>query len=117
MQLAMIGLGKMGGNMVERLLRGGHAVVAYDRAADAVQRYGKLGATGATSLANVVKQLTAPRVIWIMVPAGDPVDQTIGELRPLLSEGDIIIDGGNSNFRDTMRRAAALAEHGLQYID
>jgi 6-phosphogluconate dehydrogenase len=112
MQLAMIGLGKMGGNMSERLLRGGHAVVTYDRSADVVQRYTKLGATGAGSLKEVVNKLTAPRVIWIMVPAGDPVDQTIDELRPMLSEGDIIIDGGNSNFRDTMRRARALREPG-----
>ena len=117
MQLAMIGLGKMGGNMSERLLRGGHQVVTFDRAADAVQRYTKLGATGASSLADVVKKLTAPRVIWIMVPAGDPVDQTIGELQPLLTEGDIIIDGGNSNFHDTIRRARALDEHGIQFID
>ena len=117
MQLAMIGLGKMGGNMSERLLRGGHSVVTYDRSADVVQRYAKLGATGASSLADVVKQLTAPRVIWIMVPAGDPVDQTIDELRPMLSKGDIIIDGGNSNFRDTIRRAEALRAHGIQFID
>jgi len=113
----MIGLGKMGGNMSERLLRGGHQVVTFDRAADAVQRYTKLGATGASSLADVVKKLTAPRVIWIMVPAGNPVDQTIGELQPLLTEGDIIIDGGNSNFHDTIRRARALDEHGIQFID
>jgi 6-phosphogluconate dehydrogenase len=117
MQLAMIGLGKMGGNMSERLLRGGHDVVTYDRSADVVKKYTKLGAKGATSLADVVKKLKAPRVIWIMVPAGDPVDQTIEELRPLLGDGDIIIDGGNSNFHDTMRRAKALAEHGIQLID
>jgi 6-phosphogluconate dehydrogenase len=117
MQLAMIGLGKMGGNMTERLLRGGHTVVTFDRSADAVQKYAKLGATGAGSLAEVVRKLAAPRVVWIMVPAGDPVDQTIAELRPLLGEGDIIIDGGNSNFHDTIRRARALSEAGLQYID
>lgn len=117
MQLAMIGLGKMGGNMSERLLRGGHDVVTYDRSVEAVQRYAKLGATGASSVADVVKKLTAPRVIWIMVPAGDPVDQTIAELQPLLSEGDILIDGGNSNFHDTLRRARALEQHGIQFID
>ena len=117
MQLAMIGLGKMGGNMSERLLRGGHQVVTYDRSAEAVQRYAKLGATGAGSLSEVVKKLAAPRVIWIMVPAGDPVDQTIDELRPMLSDGDVIIDGGNSNFRDTIRRANALREQGIQFID
>jgi 6-phosphogluconate dehydrogenase len=117
MQLAMIGLGKMGGNMSERLLRGGHEVVTFDRSAEAVQKYTKLGATGASSLADVVKKLKAPRIVWIMVPAGDPVDMTIAELRPMLSEGDIIIDGGNSNFHDTMRRAKSLAEHGIQFID
>jgi 6-phosphogluconate dehydrogenase len=117
MQLAMIGLGKMGGNMSDRLLRGGHAVVTYDRSAEVVERYAKLGATGAASLADVVKKLAAPRIVWIMVPAGDPVDQTIDQLVPLLKEGDIIIDGGNSNFRDTIRRAAALSERGIQFID
>lgn len=117
MQLAMIGLGRMGGNMTERLMRGGHRVVAYDRGADVVQKYAKLGASPASSLVDVVKQLSAPRIVWIMVPAGDPVDQTIGELRPLLSEGDIIIDGGNSNFHDTMRRARDLETHGIQLID
>jgi 6-phosphogluconate dehydrogenase len=117
MQLAMIGLGKMGGNMTERLLRGGHSVVAFDRGADVVQKYAKLGAAGATSLADVVKRLEAPRVVWIMVPAGDPVDQTIAELQPLLGDGDIVIDGGNSNFHDTMRRGRALAAHGIQFID
>jgi 6-phosphogluconate dehydrogenase len=117
MQLAMIGLGKMGGNMTERLLRGGHNVVALDHHPENVQKYAKLGATGASSLADAIKRLKAPRVVWIMVPAGDPVDQTIGELRPMLAHGDIIIDGGNSNFHDTMRRAKALREHGIDYID
>jgi len=113
----MIGLGKMGGNMTERLLRGGHEVVTYDRSTEAVQKYAKLGATAAGSLADVVKKLSAPRVVWIMVPAGDPVDQTIAELRPLLGDGDIVIDGGNSNFHDTIRRATTLREAGIQYID
>jgi 6-phosphogluconate dehydrogenase len=117
MQLAMIGLGKMGGNMSERLLRGGHSVVTFDRSADAVQRYAKLGASAATSLADVVKKLTAPRIIWIMVPAGNPVDETIDELLPMLAEGDILIDGGNSNFHDTIRRAKALDTRGIHFID
>lgn len=117
MQLAMIGLGRMGGNMSERLLRGGHSVVTFDRTREAVERYAKLGATAASSLADVVKKLSTPRIIWIMVPAGDPVDETIDELLPLLSEGDILIDGGNSNFHDTMRRANALRQQGIQYID
>src|SRR5688572_21642742 len=117
MQLAMIGLGKMGGNMTERLLRGGHEVVTYDRSTEIVQKYAKLGAKAAGSLADVVKKLSAPRVVWIMVPAGDPVDQTIAELRPLLGDGDIVIDGGNSNFHDTIRRADSLRQQGIQYID
>jgi len=117
MQLAMIGLGKMGGNMTERLLRGGHEVVTYDRSTESVQKYAKLGAKAAGSLADVVKKLNAPRVVWIMVPAGDPVDQTIAELRPLLGDGDIVIDGGNSNFHDTIRRADSLRQQGIQYID
>src|SRR4051812_31688582 len=117
MQLAMIGLGKMGGNMTERLMRGGHSVVVYDRGADVVQRYAKLGGAPASSLKDVVRQLAAPRIVWIMVPSGDPVDQTIDELRPLLTEGDIIIDGGNSNFHATIRRAKSLENQGLQFID
>src|SRR6185503_17074199 len=91
--------------------------VAYDRSADIVQKYAKLGGTAAASLADVVKKLAAPRIIWIMVPAGDPVDQTIEQLRPLLAEGDVVIDGGNSNFRDTMRRATALAAAGISIVD
>src|SRR5256885_6339818 len=117
MQLAMIGLGRMGGNMTERLLRGGHSVVAYARDVDSVQRYSKLGAVGAASLTDVAKKLTAPRIVWIMVPAGDPTDQVIHDLQPTLSEGDIVIDGGNSNFRDTMRRRRELETRGIQFID
>src|SRR5262245_2100372 len=98
MQLAMIGLCRMGGKMVERLMRHGHKLVAFDFNAEAVAKYQKLGATPAGDLAAVVKALSAPRVIWIMVPAGKPVDDTIATLEPMLSPGDIIIDGGNSNF-------------------
>lgn len=117
MQLAMIGLGKMGGNMTERLLRGSHSVVAFDRDAATVQKYAKLGATAATSLVDAVKKLAAPRIVWIMVPAGQPVDDTIHELLPLLTEGDVIIDGGNSNFHDTIRRSTALVTNGIALID
>jgi 6-phosphogluconate dehydrogenase len=117
MRIAMIGLGKMGGNMTERLLRNGHEVVAYDRAADVVDRYAKLGAKPASDLSGVVAQLTGPRVVWIMVPAGKPVDDTIAELSKTMTKGDIIIDGGNSNFHDTMRRAKELESRGLSYID
>jgi 6-phosphogluconate dehydrogenase len=113
----MIGLGKMGGNMTERLLRGKHSVVAFDRSADAVKKYATLGAIAASSLADAVKNLSAPRIVWIMVPAGQPVDDTIAELQPMLSDGDVIIDGGNSNFHDTMRRGTALAEKGISFID
>ena len=117
MQLAMIGLGRMGGNMVERLLRHGHELVVYDRAPDAIERYRQLGATPATDLADLVSKLAAPRAIWIMVPAGKPVDDTIETLAPLLAKGDVIIDGGNSNFHDTLRRAKALGERGIELVD
>ncbi|HEX8726756.1 MAG TPA: decarboxylating 6-phosphogluconate dehydrogenase, partial [Gemmatimonadaceae bacterium] len=113
----MIGLGRMGGNMVERLIRGRHGVVVYDRSADAVQKTAKLGATPARDLADLCAQLKAPRVVWIMVPAGAPVDETIDALTAHLTEGDVIIDGGNSNFKDSMRRAAALAERKIEFID
>src|SRR6185295_364183 len=117
MQLAMIGLGRMGGNMVERLMRHGHQLVAFDRTAETVAKYEKLGATPASDLAKVVQSLETPRIIWIMVPAGDPVDQTIATLKPLLSAGDIIIDGGNSNFHDTIRRGRELVESKIELID
>jgi 6-phosphogluconate dehydrogenase len=113
----MIGLGKMGGNMTERLLRGGHRVVAYDRNLEAVQAASAAGAVGVESLEALVQQLSTPRVIWIMVPAGAPVDSTIAALQPLLQPGDILIDGGNSMYKDTQARAAQLAEHGIAYID
>jgi 6-phosphogluconate dehydrogenase len=117
MQLAMIGLGRMGGNMAERLMRNGHKVVVYDRSADAVAKYEKLGATSASDLANAVQSLETPRVVWIMVPAGDPVDQTIATITPLLSPGDIIIDGGNSNFHDGIKRGEQLAASKIEFID
>src|SRR4051812_21821929 len=117
MKLAMIGLGRMGGNMVERLIRNGHQLVAFDRSAETVAKYEKLGATAAADLAKVVQSLETPRIIWIMVPAGDPVDQTIATLRPTLAQGDIIIDGGNSNFHDTIRRGKDLATSGIELID
>ncbi len=117
MQLAMIGLGRMGGNMVERLMRNGHAAVVYDRDPATVDKYAAMGATGASDLDDVAAKLSAPRVVWIMVPAGAPVDDTIGRLVPRLSAGDIIIDGGNSNFHDSVRRGAALSEQGLELID
>jgi 6-phosphogluconate dehydrogenase len=117
MKLAMVGLGRMGGNMVERLRLGGHDVVVYDRSADAVQRYVGMGATGAASMQELVAKLEQPRVVWLMVPSGDPTEQSILELKSLLAKGDIIIDGGNSNFHDTMRRGALLGEAGIEFID
>jgi 6-phosphogluconate dehydrogenase len=117
MQLAMIGLGRMGGNMVERLMRNGHELVVFDRSAEAIGKYEKLGATSAADLGKLVQSLRTPRVIWIMVPAGDPVDQTIATLVPMLSPGDVIIDGGNSNFHDTIRRGQQLAQSKIELID
>ena len=117
MQLAMIGLGKMGGNMTERLMRDGHALVAYDRDPAVVAKYHALGATPARDLADIVGQLAAPRVIWIMVPAGKPTDDTVDALSALLSVGDIIIDGGNSNYKESMARAERLRAKEMHLID
>ena len=113
MRLAMVGLGRMGGNMVQRLIRGGHQVVAFDRSNEAVKTHVGFGAEGAKSLSEVCKKLTGPRIVWIMVPSGAPVEATINELIPQLSPGDIVIDGGNSNFHDTMRRAEKLKAHQI----
>jgi 6-phosphogluconate dehydrogenase len=117
MRLAMIGLGRMGGNMSERLLRGAHEVVVFDRKPDTVQRYVSLGAAGATSLGDITTKLRSPRIVWIMVPAGKPVDDMIAAVLPGMSKGDVIIDGGNSNFHDTMRRAADLQSKGIHFVD
>ena len=117
MKLAMIGLGRMGGNMAERLLKGGHEVAVWDRSASAIADSVAAGAQGAQHLADLCARLTTPRIIWMMVPAGAPVDETIAQLQPHLARGDILIDGGNSNYHDTMRRAAALSADGLEYVD
>jgi 6-phosphogluconate dehydrogenase len=117
MQIAIIGLGRMGGNMVKRLLGGGHQVVAYDRDPAAVERLVKEGATGASSLSELVSKLSAPRAVWVMVPSGNPTESTIQELGKLLSANDIVIDGGNSNFKDSKRRAAELAQKKLRFLD
>jgi 6-phosphogluconate dehydrogenase len=116
MQLGMIGLGRMGANMVRRLQRGGHQCVVYDRSPDAVAALVKEGATGASSLDDLVRKLTPPRAIWMMVPAA-AVDSTLAELSPLLSRGDTAIDGGNSYYVDDIRRAAELRGKGLHYVD
>ncbi|HJR50491.1 MAG TPA: decarboxylating 6-phosphogluconate dehydrogenase [Gemmatimonadales bacterium] len=117
MKLAMVGLGRMGGNMTRRLLRDGHEVVAWDRSADAVSELAGEGAEGAKDLADLAKRLEAPRLIWLMVPSGAPVDQTIEQLLPGLARGDTVIDGGNSNFHDTIRRGAALQARGIELVD
>jgi 6-phosphogluconate dehydrogenase len=117
MQIAIVGLGKMGGNMVKRLLGGGHQVVAFDRDPAAVERLVKEGATGASSLADVVSKLSGPRAVWVMVPAGKPTEDTITELSKTLSPNDIVVDGGNSNFRDSIRHSAELAEKKLRFLD
>src|SRR6478672_8471141 len=117
MRLAMIGLGRMGGNMSERLLKGAHEVVVFDRKPDTVQHYVSLGGTGTTSLSDVPAKLKSPRIVWIMVPAGKPVDETIASLLPGLSKGDVIIDGGNSNYHDSMRRASDLMAEGVHFVD
>jgi 6-phosphogluconate dehydrogenase len=116
-ELGMIGLGKMGGFMTERLVKGGHRVVGFDRDAATVQKISEKGAQGANSLESLIGQLKALRAIWLMVPAGAPVDSTIAALVPLLSEGDTIIDGGNSNDHDSMRRAAELKPKKINFVD
>jgi len=113
----MIGLGRMGANMAQRLMRGGHKVVGYDPAEAARALLEKNGAQTAASLEQMVAKLKAPRVIWLMVPAGAITDSTITNLVPLLAAGDTIIDGGNSNYRDTQRRAATIASRKIQYVD
>lgn len=117
MKLAMIGLGKMGANMATRLLRGGHEVVAYDLNETAIQAAEAAGATGARTLDEVAAQLPAPRVAWVMVPSGAPTEATINALADRFSPGDTIIDGGNSNYKDSVRRAATLRERGLHFVD
>jgi len=117
MELGMVGLGRMGANMVERLVRGGHRLVGYDRDPAAVARVVSAGAEGADSLANLAGKLARPRAIWIMVPSGAPVDETIATLLPHLAKDDILIDGGNSNYKDTQRRAAALQGLGFPFVD
>lgn len=117
MELGMIGLGKMGAFMAERLVRGGHRVVGLDRDAAAVQSASQKGVAGASSLENLAAQLRPPRAVWLMVPAGAPVDDTIALLIPHLAAGDTIIDGGNSFYKDSMRRAVALAQKKMHFVD
>ncbi len=117
MDIGMIGLGRMGLNMVTRLLRGGHRVVAHDLNADAVRSAEGQGAVGARSLDDLVSSLTPPRVVWVMVPAGDSTEKTVASVAGRLAPGDVVVDGGNSNYKDSMRRAASLGEKGLLFVD
>ena len=118
MRLAMVGLGKMGGNMVRRLRRAGTEVVGYDRTQDVVARLvAEAGMIAASSVADAVTQLSAPRVVWLMLPSGEPTEKQIHELAPLLVKGDIVVDGGNSNYHDSQRRGAWLQERGIGFMD
>jgi 6-phosphogluconate dehydrogenase len=117
MQIGFVGLGRMGLNMVTRLIQGGHTVVAYDRSADAVARADAAGAKGVSTLEALVEALAAPRAVWVMVPAGDPTESTVTALGRLLSAGDTIVDGGNTNFHDDVRRAQALSAKRVEYVD
>jgi 6-phosphogluconate dehydrogenase len=117
MELGIIGLGKMGGNMAERLRLAGHKVIGFDFNADAVKKLSDAGSVGVTSLEEMAKAFSGRKAIWIMVPAGDPVDQTIDKLKPLMAKGDIYIDGGNSNYKDSQRRHDALKKEGFEFVD
>ena len=117
MDIGMIGLGRMGGDMARRLMRGGHRVVVYDSQPEAVQALVDEGADGASSIEDLAGQLPSPRVAWVMVPSGEPTESTIDALADALSPEDVIIDGGNSNYKDSVRRAASLAERGLFFMD
>jgi 6-phosphogluconate dehydrogenase len=117
MELGIIGLGRMGANMAERLLKGGHRVVGYARRPESVESVVQKGADGVHSLEELVTKLSSPRAIWLMIPAGKPVDLTIEALIPLVDPEDLIIDGGNSFYKDTMRRAEMLKEKSIHYVD
>ncbi len=117
MQIGFVGLGRMGMNMVTRLVRGGHQVVVWNRTQEKVKDAVKEGATGAATLEELVKKLTAPRAVWLMVPAGKTTDDMLEKVLPYLAKGDIVVDGGNANYKDSQRRGAALAEKGIRFMD
>ena len=117
MQIGMIGLGRMGGSMLERIRRGGHDVVGYDTSPEALKRSQQAGAKTVDSLQALLQEVQLPRALWLMVPSGPVVDQTIQALLPGLGVNDVIIDGGNSNYKDTLRRAEMLKNHGIHYVD
>jgi len=117
MEIGIVGLGRMGAGIARRLMRDGHSVVGYDRSGEAVKALAADGAKAATSLADLVAQLAAPRAVWVMLPAGAPTEATVQQLGEMLRAGDVIIDGGNSFYRDDIRRAKALAAKGIAYLD
>ena len=117
MEIGMVGLGRMGGNMAQRLLNGGHKVVAYDANVSAVESLTQQGATGASSLENLKTLLSPPRAVWVMVPSGTPTEDTISSLAKIFSPGDIIIDGGNSNYKESMRRSSWLSGYEIKFLD
>lgn len=117
MQIGMVGLGRMGGNMTRRLLRQGHDVVGYAQDAESIRAVESEGASGAGSLEDLVAKLDAPRSVWLMIPAGDPTEETIAHLRDLLDAGDVVVDGGNSKYTDSMRRAQELSSQGISLVD
>ena len=117
MRIGIIGLGRMGGNIARRLMRGGHFCVVFDRSADAVKELAGAGAEVAPSLSGIAAKLAGPRIVWVMLPAGEPTESTIAELALGMAAGDIIIDGGNSFYKDDIRRAGMLAARGIRYVD
>ena len=117
MKIGMVGLGKMGGNMTVRLLRGGHDVVAHDVSAEAVASAAEAGATGVDSLEALVAAMPAPRVVWVMVPSGEITERTVRTLGGLMDAGDVVVDGGNSRFSDSVALAESLAEDGVMMVD
>src|SRR5260221_4445875 len=117
MQIGIVGLGRMGGNMARRLMREKHEVVVYDRSAEEIHALEKKGAAGAKDYAELVEKLNPPRAVWLMVPAGAPTEESVEALKPLLESGDAIIDRGNSYFKDDIRRSHALKENGIHYLD
>ena len=117
MHIGFVGLGRMGNAMVQRITAHGHQVTVFDRSPQVVTDMGKFGAQGAGSLADLVKKLPAPKVVWLMIPAGKPVDEAVAELTAVMSKGDVIVDGGNSNYKDSVRAAAQLSTKGIYFID
>ncbi len=117
MELGIVGLGRMGGKMAQRLLDGGHRIIAFDPVKEAVEAAVRQGAIGTSSLADLAEKLAPPRTVWLMVPSGEPTENTINNLAAVLAPGDILIDGGNSNYKDSMRRAKALSEKGIILLD